>query len=200
YIILYTVDVILVDSERIANEELHEALQSLCHDLDVDEVVGTFMGRTVPQCVEIIGTMLGRPPPPGFFDTWRQQLYRRFEERPVRTVAGVEAVLEGLDVPTSVVSNGPMLKIRTTLGVTGLLARFEGRIFSPDSGIAGKPQPDLFLAAAAAAGADPARTAVIEDTATGVRGARTAGMAVFGYVGGRYADAAALAGEGAKLF
>jgi HAD superfamily hydrolase (TIGR01509 family) len=199
-LVIFDCDGVLVDSEPIANEVLQEALLGLGIRLGIDEVVETFVGKTIPQCVGTIQALLGRPPPAGFFDSWRAMLYARFRERPVRAVPGVEAVLDALDVPTCVVSNGPILKMQTTLGVTGLLPRFAGRLFSPDSGLAGKPRPDLFLAAAAAAGADPRRTAVVEDTATGAIGARAAGMTVFGYVGGLYADADALAAAGARLF
>jgi hypothetical protein len=41
-----------------------------------------------------------------------------------------------------------------------------------------KPAPDLFLAAAAALGADPARCVVLEDSPNGVAAGRAAGMAV----------------------
>jgi len=44
-----------------------------------------------------------------------------------------------------------------------------------------KPAPDVYLAAAAALGVDPARTAVVEDTPTGVRAGVVAGATVFGY-------------------
>ncbi|MBN1238624.1 MAG: HAD-IA family hydrolase [Gammaproteobacteria bacterium] len=199
-LVIFDCDGVLVDSEPIANEVLEQALGAIGIGMPLDEVVETFVGKTVPQCLAIIEGLLGRPAPADFFDAWRRALYKEFERRPVRAVAGVEAVLDALDVPTAVVSNGPLVKMSTTLGVTGLLPRFEGRIFSPDSGLPGKPQPDLFLAAAAAAGADPRRTAVIEDTATGARGARAAGMTVFGYVGGAYADADAMAAAGAVLF
>jgi beta-phosphoglucomutase-like phosphatase (HAD superfamily) len=118
----------------------------------------------------------------------------------VVAVAGVYAAIDSIDVPTSLLSTGPMPKMPTTLGVRGLLPRFAGRLFTPDSGLPGKPLPDLSLAAAAAAGADPRRTAVVEDTATGARGARAAGMTVFGYVGGGRIHADALLAEGALLF
>jgi beta-phosphoglucomutase-like phosphatase (HAD superfamily) len=50
----------------------------------------------------------------------------------------------------------------------------------------GKPAPDLFLYAAAAMHADPDRTLVIEDSVSGVRAARAAGMKVWGFVGGSH--------------
>mgnify|MGYP000349562735 CR=1 FL=1 len=50
------------------------------------------------------------------------------------TVAGVEAVLDGLEGrrPYCVASNGNLKKVDFTLGHTGLATRFAGRIFTAD--------------------------------------------------------------------
>lgn len=199
-LVIFDCDGVLVDSESIANEVLQRVLRELGLKLDFHEVIDTFVGKTLAQAVVIIEKLLGRSLPADFFESWRETLYTEFRNRPVRAVPGVEAVLDVLDVPVCVVSNGPLLKMQTTLGVTRLLARFEGRLFSPDCGLPGKPEPDLFLAAAAAVRADPRRTAVVEDTSTGARGARAAGMTVFGYVGGVPNDAEGLSAAGAQLF
>jgi beta-phosphoglucomutase-like phosphatase (HAD superfamily) len=50
----------------------------------------------------------------------------------------------------------------------------------------GKPAPDLFLLCAKTHGADPARCLVIEDSLTGIRAARAAGMAVWRFTGGSH--------------
>ncbi|HMB74481.1 MAG TPA: HAD-IA family hydrolase [Gammaproteobacteria bacterium] len=113
---------------------------------------------------------------------------------------GVRAALMTIDVPICVVSNGPVEKMRTTLGVTGLLPMFEGRLFSPDLGLPGKPEPDLFLAAARSARVEPARCVVIEDSPGGVHGAHAAGMQALGFTGLAHIDAAALVAAGARTF
>ena len=55
-----------------------------------------------------------------------------------------------------------------SLEVTGLLPIFEGRIFCASMVARGKPAPDLFLHAASAFGADPAKCLVIEDSEVGL--------------------------------
>ena len=69
----------------------------------------------------------------------------------------------------------------TTLGATGLLARFSGRIFSAVDVERGKPAPDIFLHAASSSGVQPHDCAVIEDSPAGVTAGVAAGMTVFGY-------------------
>jgi len=83
--------------------------------------------------------------------------------------------------------------------MTGLLPRFEGRIFSVDDVVVGKPAPDLFLHAADRLGVHPEHCAVVEDSRFGVRAARAAGMRVYGYAGG-LTPAEWLEQEGAVVF
>jgi HAD superfamily hydrolase (TIGR01509 family) len=197
---IFDCDGVLVDSEEITHRVLADALRELGLELTLDEAFTLFIGNSLPRTVAIIEARLGKPLPPGFFPSWRERLYATFRELPVRPVPGVIDVLDSLTIPACVVSNGPILKMQTTLEVTGLLERFEGRLFSPDSGLPGKPNPALFLAAAKAFNAEPVRSVVIEDSPTGVAGAVAAGMTVFGYAGAAHTDAGVLAAAGARVF
>jgi HAD superfamily hydrolase (TIGR01509 family) len=197
---IFDCDGVLVDSERLAHESLVGALGELGIDLDIDRAIGLFMGNSLKQSVAIIEELLGEPLPEAFFPEWRERLYEHFRAAPVRAVPGVVEVLDALKMPVCVVSNGPVRKMQTTLGVTGLLARFEGRIYSSESGLPGKPAPDLFLAAARDFGVDPGRAFVVEDSVKGVTAAVAAGMTVFGYAAADYVDESELAALGASVF
>lgn len=197
---IFDCDGVLVDTEALTHRVLIDALAGLGIGLDLETALRLFMGNTLRQNVDIIEGLLGGPLPEGFFEQWREQLYARFRSEPVRSVAGVEAVLDGLTMPACVVSNGPFRKMRTSLGVSGLLDRFAERLYSSESGLPGKPAPDLFLAAARDFDAAPRRTFVVEDSPKGVAGGVAAGMTVFGYAGADYADAAELEAAGAIVF
>jgi HAD superfamily hydrolase (TIGR01509 family) len=168
--------------------------------LTLEDAFTLFRGNTTAQSIAIIEERLGRKLAEDFFPVWRERLYELFRQTPVEPIEGVVETLDALTIPACVVSNGTLRKMQTTLGVTGLLPRFEGRLFSADMGIAGKPAPDLFLAAAKTLGAAPARTVVVEDSPTGVEGAIAAGMAVFGYAGEDYTDPEELKSAGAHVF
>lgn len=104
--------------------------------------------------------------------------------RELQLIPGIIDVLDTLDragVPYCVGSNGPLYKMRVSLGVTGLYERLESRIFSADMVSEPKPAPDLFLHAAAAFDIPPEDVAVVEDSAPGVTAGVAAGMRVFGY-------------------
>jgi HAD superfamily hydrolase (TIGR01509 family) len=197
---IFDCDGVLVDTEALTHRVLIDALAGLGIDLDLERAFGLFLGNTPRQNIDVIEGLLGGPLPERFFEEWREQLYGRFRSEPVRPVAGVEAVLDRLTMPVCVVSNGPFRKMQTSLGVSGLLDRFRERIYSCESGLPGKPAPDLFLAAARDFGASPARTFVVEDSPQGVAGAVAAGMTVFGYAGADHVDAAELEAAGAIVF
>jgi len=199
-LVIFDCDGVLVDSEAIAQQVLSDVLALLGVAMTPAAVGERFFGKTVPKCIEIIEDLIGRELDSDFIAQWRDRLYRAFREAPVRAVDGVADALHKIRVPTCVVSNGPMEKMHTTLGVTGLLPLFQGRLFSPDLGLPGKPRPDLFLAAARAVHAVPARCVVIEDSPGGIAGAHAAGMQALGFTGLAHIDAAALAATGARTF
>jgi HAD superfamily hydrolase (TIGR01509 family) len=113
-----------------------------------------------------------------------QHLYRTAFAVGLTAVDGVREALDGITTQTCVASSGSHEKMRFTLGLTGLLARFEGRLFSVTEVERGKPSPDLFLHAAARMGVAPSACAVVEDSRFGIEAAHAAGMRAFGYAGG----------------
>lgn len=104
------------------------------------------------------------------------------------------------DVARCVASSSGPDRIRNSLRLTGLAPFFGENIFSSSQVARGKPEPDLFLFAAASMGVDPARCIVIEDSRFGVAGAIAAGMKAIGFAGGSHIEphhAQALAEAGA---
>jgi len=182
-LVIFDCDGVLVDSERIANREFAALLKDIGLDFTLPQMFETFVGNTMARCVEIITDRLGHAPPADLLDRYHAKI-RVALEREVEPVPGVVDLLDALDtagVPYAVASNGEHSKMQTTLGATGLLARFAGRRFSATDVARAKPAPDLFLHAAATMGVLPTRCVVIEDSPLGVQGACAAGMMVIGY-------------------
>lgn len=196
-LVIFDCDGVLVDSEPISNRVLAQALSEIGLATSVESSMRDYMGRSWTACVEIFEARLGRPLPPGFDDLFwaRNEAALRAELRPV---PGIHEVLGRITTPICVASSGRPEKMRVTLGVTGLLPRFEGRIFSALDVARAKPWPDLFLHAAARMGAAPATCVVVEDSPRGVEAGVAAGMRVLGYAG--RTDAVALESAGAEVF
>jgi HAD superfamily hydrolase (TIGR01509 family) len=193
-LVIFDCDGVVVDSERIVHEVFGDFIRSLGADLDAARMNELFLGRRLDDCLAIVAGITGRPAPRDALERYRAERDRVLREQ-VRPIEGVREVLETLTVPYCIASSGDHAKMRTTLGATGLLPLFEGRLFSATEVARGKPAPDVFLLAAERMGAAPARTAVIEDSVNGVLAGCAAGMTVFGFTG--LVPAADLAAAGA---
>ena len=179
-LVIFDCDGVLVDSERISNGVFCSMLNDLGLSLTVEDMFRHFVGLSMPQCVELITEMLGRPPSQDFVATLRERTEVALRAE-VSAMPGVTEVLNIIQVPFCVASSGNHEKIRLTLGATGLLEKFGNRIYSVVDVEKPKPAPDIFLYAARQMTVDPADCVVIEDTPTGVRAGVAAGMYVLGF-------------------
>src|SRR3569833_2302375 len=82
-------------------------------------------------------------------------------------------------VPIAVASNSPRVFVDAALDTAGLTDLFK-HVYAADDVEHAKPAPDLYLAACAGLGADPARSVAFEDSRAGVTSATAAGMFVVG--------------------
>jgi HAD superfamily hydrolase (TIGR01509 family) len=196
-LVIFDCDGVLVDSEPISNRVLAQAITEIGLPTTTEESMATFMGRRWEDSLERIEARLGRPLPPGFSDSYRDRRDAALSAE-LQPVPGIAEAIARIPVERCVASSGAPEKTRFTLGHTGLLHLFEGRIFSAHEVEHGKPAPDLFLHAAATMGVEPARCAVVEDTEVGIEAAVAAGMAAFGFCG--HFDAEAIATAGATPF
>lgn len=196
-LVIFDCDGVLVDSEPASNRVFVEELNRLGLDISYQEVCERFIGLSMVRCVEIVAGELGRGVPEGFVERLQSKTFDTFREG-LDPVAGVVDALDRIPYPVCVASSGELEKMRLTLGLTGLLDRFEGRMFSATEVRRGKPHPDLFLHAARRMGVRPNRCVVIEDSSPGVRAARSAGMVVLGYAG--RGNGGRLASDGAEVF
>jgi HAD superfamily hydrolase (TIGR01509 family) len=197
-LVIFDCDGVLVDSERIAVRIDAIVLERLGWPLSEAEIIERFVGRSEAYMTAEIEAAIGRSLPEGWEGEFAP-LYRDALQAELVPVDGIESALDAISLPTCVASSSTHDRLRFTLGLTGLLERFEGRIFSSMDVTNGKPAPDLFLHAAASLGADPSRCAVVEDSFYGVEAARAAGMRAFGFAGGLTA-AERLAGPGTVVF
>ena len=173
----------MVDSEPITTRVLTEMLNELDLIIEADEVARRFTGHTFARTLELIVELRGAPLPPDFVPAYRDRTYAAMKLE-LKPVEGIEDALDRISTPYCIASNGPHEKMRKTLGITSLPARFEGRMFSSADVARGKPFPDLFLLAADRFAVPPSACLVIEDSASGIAAGLAAGMAVYGFSGG----------------
>jgi HAD superfamily hydrolase (TIGR01509 family) len=185
-LVIFDCDGVLVDSERLSIRVDAVYLEQIGWPMAESEIVERFVGKSDADMRAAIEAHLGGPVPAEIDEAF-ERLYRETFENELEAVDGIEAVLEALaaaGTPVCVASSGTHAKIRRSLMKTGLARFFGDRLYSAMDVPNGKPAPDLFLHAAATLGVEPARCAVVEDSAPGVVAALAAGMRAFAYAGG----------------
>jgi len=179
--VLFDCDGVLVDSEWIAVECIIECASGAGARFEYEEAQGRFTGAPIAETLRIIEARAGHRLPADFEPRLRARMAAQFKAR-VTPVDGAPALVESLEVPYCVVSNGPRSKMEVTLGATGLLEHFAGRIVSAYEVGMWKPDPGLYLHAAQWLGTPPERCAVVEDSSYGIAAGVAAGMQVFALV------------------
>jgi HAD superfamily hydrolase (TIGR01509 family) len=183
-LIIFDCDGVLVDSEVLSCRCLSQALAGYGINLGLDQALDLFLGRNVTAVLEHYEA-LGRSIPEQFPTELRAGVRAAFLAA-LCPIEGVNSVLEGLQIPHCVASSSDVDRVSFSLSLTGLAPHFDTRLYTSQMVERGKPAPDLFLYAAERMKADPRRTLVIEDSISGVRAGKAAGMTVWGFVGGSH--------------
>ena len=108
--------------------------------------------------------------------------YRDVARGKIVLMDGVREVLDALTargVKLAIGSSGVLPNLELTVTECGLDGRFAA-IASLEDITRGKPDPQVFLVAAAKAGGDPSRSVVFEDAPVGIQAAKAAGMYAVG--------------------
>jgi len=113
----------------------------------------------------------------------KEQLYRRLvREGGLEPLPGARHWTERLAQQgwrQAIASSAPRENVDAVLAVIGLAPYFQAIVSAEDVTL-GKPDPQVFLAAAARLGSTPAQSIVVEDAPAGIEAARRAGMPSIG--------------------
>jgi HAD superfamily hydrolase (TIGR01509 family) len=183
--LIFDLDGTLVDSEAPGLDVLHQMAAELGAPWGRQEMHAHFGGVPMARCVSTIAQHVSVQHQPldevAFLKQLRLNMAARFREG-LDEIPGATALLQTLQqrqMPFAIGTNGPREKAEITLGVTGLRHFFGERLFcAPEVG-SFKPEPGLFLHAAASLGIDPSHCAVVEDSLPGIQAGLAAGMRVF---------------------
>jgi HAD superfamily hydrolase (TIGR01509 family) len=175
--VLWDLDGTLVDSEQYHWLAWRDAMAAEGVSLTHEQFLKTFGLRNdaiVPQWIP------GASPEriKNIADA-KEQLYRRLvREGGLEPLPGAREWTERLAQEgwlQAIASSAPRENVDVVLSVIGLASCFQAVVSAEDVTF-GKPDPQVFLAAAARLGSTPARSIVVEDAPAGIEAARRAGM------------------------
>ncbi|GAA5619874.1 MULTISPECIES: HAD family hydrolase [Brucella] len=184
-LVIFDCDGVLVDSEIISCGAVADVLSRHGVPTDLNYALRTFLGRPASAVTDAFTEQTNKPLPDTFVSSWREYLFTRFEQELV-AVDGILSAIEAIPLPRCVASSSDEERLQISLGRTGLLPLFEGNIFSTTMVRHGKPAPDLFLYAARQMDVSAPRCVVVEDSPSGVKAAKAAGMTAVGFTGGSH--------------
>ncbi|MEM1284593.1 MAG: HAD-IA family hydrolase [Pseudomonadota bacterium] len=183
-LVIFDCDGVLINSEMIAARVESAAYKREGFEMEPLGFAEHFAGMTHHAIQEAIEEELERKLGSDFTDKLSEAFYELADQE-LTAVVGVEEMLDLVEGPRCICSNSDSAYLQRYLSDVGLFERFAPHIYSAaEVGTkASKPDPNVFRFAAEQFGADPARCVVVEDSASGVKGARAAGMTVIGFVG-----------------
>ena len=197
--VLFDCDGVLADSEALVNGLVAADLTARGWPITVEQCQGIFLGRAIPDMVPVIEQQVG--PLPAEWPMELSALIADHMRRDTPPMPGARAVVQALaaaGIPLACASNSGREELLAKLEGLKLAPFFGGRVFSYQDVPRPKPAPDMYLAAAAACGADPRDCVVVEDSALGTRAGIAAGCRVMGFA--HETPASLLQAEGATPF
>ncbi|GAA3585400.1 HAD family hydrolase [Snuella lapsa] len=195
--IIFDCDGVLVDSEEISNRVLIEMMDAIGVKMEMEYAMENFTGKSLNSILKYLEGQINRELPSHFEKEFRERTFKRFKTD-LKPIKGIHTLLDKIKVPYCVASSGPTEKIKLNLTTTGLIGKFENKIFSSYEIGSWKPSPGIFEYAAREMGFKPSECAVVEDSIYGVIAAKRGGFDVFGFANGN--NKSELENEGAIVF
>ena len=176
--VVFDLDGLLLDSEQVW-DEVREALVRERGGRWHECAQADMMGMSSSEWSRYMHEELGVPDPPEEINRLvvERMLERYQEQLPLidGAVGAVRRLAERWPLGLASSSNRPV--IDTALELMGVADLFRTTVSSEEVG-RGKPAPDVYLEAARRLGVRPQDVAAIEDSASGIRSAKAAGMRV----------------------
>ena len=176
--LIFDMDGTMVDSMPAHAKSWDAFRQRHGLDISVEEILRRTTGRNGVECVRILlGEDISDEEALRLVGE-KEALYREIFARDFREVAGFsrfaqQAQDRGLKL--AVATAGDRQNLEFVLQRLHLKRRPDAEVRG-DQGLPGKPEPDIFLAAARQVGADPRACIVFEDAPFGIEAARRGGM------------------------
>jgi HAD superfamily hydrolase (TIGR01509 family) len=176
--VVFDLDGVLVDSEGLSWDAWREVLGRRDMTVDQDDIAN-LTGRTERDAYDWFAARGDLPPFDDFWTEIADVTYRLFDEQLQAFEDAFDTVdrLHGLGFRMAVASSSPRERIDRSLAMTGLAGYFEFTVAGDEVAV-GKPDPEIYRAAAAGLDVAAESCLVVEDSPFGIQAARAAGMRV----------------------
>ncbi len=178
--VIFDCDGLLMDTEpcwSVAEAELF-ARRGLSFGPDEKALV---IGKSLPAAADAMADVFGEPSAGATIADELLRLVTEVVSAKAEAMPGARELVEltVAAVPVAVASNSPRALLDAALARGGLAGMFPVKL-AADEVAAPKPDPEMYLTASRLLGAEPVDALAYEDSMTGLRSARAAGVPVIG--------------------
>ena len=177
--VIFDMDGVLVDGEPLHFEIARRMLADEGVDFAMSDY-RRYLGTTLEHTWDDLRSRYRLAKPYGeYAGRYHREVTRSYQEE-AELLPGAAELLERLHdrrVPLALASSSDRIWVDAALGGLGI-ARWFGATVAGDEVARGKPDPEIYLAAARLLGADPAACIAVEDAPAGIASAKAAGMSV----------------------
>lgn len=176
-LVIFDMDGLLIDTELVGLKVWQEYFK----DFSEQEAFETYLqvvGINMAASCEYIERTFPTLDPVEFWAEMKRRTLVHYEAYGVPVKSGVNEILdtlEQLSIPKCLATSSSREDAMWVLHKSGLDKRFNGMLFG-DMVINGKPDPEIFLKAAALFQVEPTNCLVLEDSIAGLSAAMAAGM------------------------
>jgi len=179
--VVFDLDGLMFDTEKLFVRVASEMLQSR-GKVFTTEIMNAMIGRRAVDAGEAFRQMSGLEEPAEVLLAEVKQRFYAEMDTAVHPTPGLFALLARLEkrgLPRGVATSSRRAYARTLLERHGLAGHF-AFVLAGEDVTQGKPDPEIYLTAAARFGVEPAALLVLEDSAPGVAAAKAAGAFAVG--------------------
>ncbi|OWY20819.1 phosphatase [Sphingobacteriales bacterium UPWRP_1] len=182
-LLIFDLDGVLLNTEQLYMEMNFGYFARLGFSVTTEQY-HTFIGTSATNMWQYLKNNYRLPySVPQLVAAEKELKYQTLQQATLTPTEGIVLLLEqaaAAGIPMAIASSGMRKNIDLILEKLQLSHFFE-HIVSGEQVERGKPQPDIFLKAAACFGIAPQHCTVIEDSENGVKAAKAAGMFCIGY-------------------
>ena len=180
-LVIFDCDGTLVDSEPVTMKLIAQMMLEMGVSKEPSELYDMFAGKNMSFITDFVESQIGLFDKISFEQDYRKRCVTMFEQE-LLPIPGVKNLVQSLQVPTCVASNGPHEKMDITLAVTGLDRSFtKDRIFSAYDIQKWKPDPALINYVLDKMNCRAQDAVLIEDTMSGIQAGLNANVDTLAY-------------------
>ena len=177
--VIFDCDGVLIDSERLMTNVLHQSLAKFDLTLSQSEIDERIVGQTTEVFQSFLSERFGKAVSEKFYIEHNNSVSQAFSNDLV-LIDGIESLLQSIQLPKACASNSGTASLANKLKIAKLDHYFDA-VVAAQQVQRPKPFADVYLKAASELRVDPTKCWVIEDSPIGMQAGANANMQVIAF-------------------